>query len=71
MTTTITSASVVASAQAHASLLDGFIRLAQEKRAQQADVFVADSLSDLIASLEANRDEYLALVAIPALAKAA
>ena len=71
MTTTIASASVVASAQVHASLLEGFIRMAQEKRVQQADVYVVDSLSDLIASLEANRDEYLALIATPALANAA
>ena len=71
MTTTSTSASVVASAQAHASLLEDFIRLAQDKRDRQTDAFVADSLSDLIGSMQTSRDYYLVLGGAPALAMAA
>lgn len=62
---------VVASAHTHASLLENFIRLTREKRDEQTDAYTADSLSDLIASLEASRDEYLALAGVPALAVAA
>jgi len=70
MNSAMIAADVFASARVHASLLEDFIRLAQEKRDAQADAFVADSLSDLIASLQASRDQYLALGGAPELAAA-
>lgn len=49
---------IAASSLVHITLLDEFIRAAQEKLMVQNDAFIRDSLTDLLANLRDERSGY-------------
>ncbi|HYD71372.1 hypothetical protein [Azospirillum sp.] len=52
---------IQSASRAHLTLLDSFIRITEEKIAGEGDVFVRDSLMDLLASMRDEREGYLRL----------
>ncbi|WP_035691442.1 hypothetical protein [Azospirillum halopraeferens] len=57
--------------QVHVALLDEFIRVTKEKLDGHEDIFVRDSLADLLSSLRDERDGYTRLTDTRTLASAA
>jgi hypothetical protein len=63
------SGDIAHSARVHLSVLDEFISVVQKKLDETANPFTHDSLSDLLADLVEQRDDYRAFttpVAVPA-----
>lgn len=52
---------IQSASRAHLILLDSFIRITEEKIADEGDTFVRDSLMDLLVSMRDEREGYLRL----------
>lgn len=62
---------IAASSLVHITLLDEFIRTAQEKMKGQHDSFIRDSLSDLLSNLRDERAGYAEILGSIALNRTA
>lgn len=60
-----------ASALAHISLLDDFIRVTQDKLSGHTDPFVRESLTEVLEALRAERQGYVNLLSATPLLRAA
>ncbi len=68
---TATNKAITSSSRVHIDLVDEFIRLTQDRIGAQKDIFVRESLNDLLASLREERAGYMELLSAASQFKAA